>query len=47
MVRQLMKHALPPGSPPTPVRNTMLYILRYEPATGRLMVVGREELELG
>ncbi|HYZ41580.1 MAG TPA: histidine phosphatase family protein, partial [Stellaceae bacterium] len=25
MVRQLMKRALPPGSPPAPVRNTTLY----------------------
>ena len=47
MVRQLMKHALPPGSPPAPARNTTLYVLRYEPATERLMVVEREELELG
>jgi hypothetical protein len=46
MVRQLMKHALPPGSPPPPVRNTTLYVLQYEPATDRLMVVEREELEL-
>jgi hypothetical protein len=41
-----MKHALPPGSLPAPVRNTTLYVLRYEPATDRLMVVEREELEL-
>jgi broad specificity phosphatase PhoE len=46
MVRQLMKHALPPGSLPAPVRNTTLYVLRYEPATDRLMVVEREELKL-
>jgi broad specificity phosphatase PhoE len=38
MVRQLMKHALPPGSPPAPARNTVLYVLRYEPAEDRLMV---------
>lgn len=36
MVRQLMKHALPPGSPPATARNTVLYILDYEPETGRL-----------
>src|SRR5215472_3325119 len=30
MVRQLMKHALPPGSPPAKTRNTVLYILKYE-----------------
>jgi hypothetical protein len=47
MVRQLMKHALPPGSPPAPVRNTTLYVLRYKPANNRLTVVEREELELG
>jgi probable phosphoglycerate mutase len=47
MVRQLMKHALPPGSPPAPVRNTTLYVLRYQPAADRLIVVEREELELG
>jgi len=46
MVRQLMKHALPPGSAPAPVRNTTLYVLRYQRATDRLMVVEREELEL-
>jgi 2,3-bisphosphoglycerate-dependent phosphoglycerate mutase len=43
MVRQLMKHALPPGSPPAPARNTVLYVLRYEPAADHLMVVEREE----
>jgi broad specificity phosphatase PhoE len=47
MVRQLMKHALPPGSPPAAVRNTTLYVLRYAPATDRLMVVERENLDLG
>ena len=47
MVRQLMKHALPPGSPPAAVRNTTLYVLRYEPATDRLMVVEKENLDLG
>ena len=36
MVRQLMKHALPPGSPPAKTRNTVLYILKYEPAGDRL-----------
>jgi broad specificity phosphatase PhoE len=39
MVRQLMKHALPPGSPPARTRNTVLYILRYEPAGDRLAIV--------
>jgi probable phosphoglycerate mutase len=46
MVRQLMKHALPPGSAPAPVRNTTLYVLRYQRATDRLMVLEREELKL-
>jgi probable phosphoglycerate mutase len=44
MVRQLMKHALPAGTH-AGVRNTALYVLRYEPAGERLMVVEREELE--
>jgi broad specificity phosphatase PhoE len=47
MVRQLMKHALPPGSPPAQVRNTTLFVVRYEPASDRLIVVEKEELELG
>jgi len=47
MVRQLMKHALPPGSPPARTRNTVLYILNYEPAMERLVVVEEEGLHLG
>jgi len=47
MVRQLMRHALPAGSPPVQARNTVLFVLRYEPAADRLMVVEREELGLG
>jgi broad specificity phosphatase PhoE len=39
MVRQLMKHALPPGSPPAKTRNTILYMLRYEPVAERLAVI--------
>ena len=39
MVRQLMKHALPPGSPPARTRNTVLYMLRYEPSGERLAVI--------
>jgi 2,3-bisphosphoglycerate-dependent phosphoglycerate mutase len=39
MVRQLMKHALPPGSPPAKTRNTVLYMLRYEPVGERLAVI--------
>jgi 2,3-bisphosphoglycerate-dependent phosphoglycerate mutase len=45
MVRQLLKHALPPDSPPAPVRNTTLFVLRYDPAANRLMMVEREELD--
>jgi broad specificity phosphatase PhoE len=36
MVRQLMKHASAPGSPPAKTRNTVLYILRYEVGSDRL-----------
>lgn len=39
MVRQLMKHALPPGSPPAKTRNTVLYILRYEPVADRFLIL--------
>src|SRR5215467_5336885 len=42
MVRQLMKHALPPGSPPARTRNTLLYILRYEPAGDHLAILDEE-----
>ncbi|HEY1260655.1 MAG TPA: histidine phosphatase family protein [Stellaceae bacterium] len=45
MVRQLMKHALPPGSLPVKTRNTVLYILFYEPGLDRLIPV--EQAELG
>ena len=44
MVRQLMKHALPPGSQPARTRNTALYFLGYEPAVGRLAVIEEEAL---
>ena len=36
MLRQLMKHAMPAGSPPAPARNAALFILKYEPAVERL-----------
>jgi len=39
MVRQLMKHALPPGSPPAKTRNAVLYILRYEPVADRFVIL--------
>jgi len=44
MVRQLMKHALPPGSPPARTRNTVLYILRYQAAAERLAVLTEEQI---
>jgi broad specificity phosphatase PhoE len=44
MVRQLMKHALPPGSPPAKTRNTVLYILRYELVADRLAVLTEEQI---
>jgi 2,3-bisphosphoglycerate-dependent phosphoglycerate mutase len=44
MVRQLMKHALPAGSPPATARNTVLYVLEYAPATDRLAVAGADEI---
>ena len=43
MVRQLMKHALPPGSPPARTRNTVLYILQYEVGADRLAVLTEEQ----
>ena len=39
MLRQLMKHARPPGSPPAPTRNTALFVLRYDPVDERLILV--------
>ncbi len=46
MIRQLMRHALPPGSAPAPARNTVLYVLRYDPADDRLAVIEREAFEV-
>jgi 2,3-bisphosphoglycerate-dependent phosphoglycerate mutase len=43
MVRQLMKVALPPGSPPPTARNAVLYILEYEPAAGRLALADADD----
>lgn len=45
LVRQLMKHALPPGSLPVKTRNTVLYILHYEPAHDRLVPAEEVEIE--
>ena len=44
MIRQLMKHALPSGSPPATTRNTVLYILHYKPATDYLALAGDDKL---
>ena len=44
MVRQLMKHALPPGSPPARMRNTVLYMLQYQVVSDRLAVVTEEQI---
>ena len=41
MVRQLMKHALP-SETHAGIRNAALYVLRYEPSDGHLIVVERE-----
>lgn len=45
MVRQLMKYALPPGSSPALARNTVLFVLYYEPAADRLVPVAENEVE--
>ena len=48
MVRQLMKHALPPGSPPARTHNTVLYILQYQAVADRLAVLtGRTDQLIG
>jgi probable phosphoglycerate mutase len=44
MIRQLMKHALPPGSPPATAQNAVLYILRYEPVTDRLALAADDKI---
>jgi 2,3-bisphosphoglycerate-dependent phosphoglycerate mutase len=36
MVRQLVKHSLPPGSVPVRAPNTALFVFSYDPASGRL-----------
>jgi probable phosphoglycerate mutase len=45
LIRQLMKHALPPGSPPAPTRNTVLYVLSYDSTSDRLVPLKEEEIE--
>jgi precorrin-2/cobalt-factor-2 C20-methyltransferase len=44
MIRQLMKHALPPGSPPAAARNTVLYVLHYEPTADRLALAAGDAI---
>lgn len=39
ILRQLVKHALPPGGIPVRARNTALFVLEYEPAADRLALV--------
>jgi probable phosphoglycerate mutase len=39
ILRQLVKHALPPGGTPVRARNTALFVLEYEPAADRLALV--------
>lgn len=39
MLRQLVRHALPPGAPPVRAHNTALFILAYEPAADHLAVI--------
>ncbi len=45
MVRQLVKHALPPGSTPVRAPNTALFVLHYEPAADRLVSIDENEIE--
>jgi hypothetical protein len=44
MVRQLMKHVLPPGSPLARTRNTVLYVLQYQAVADRLAVLTEEQI---
>jgi 2,3-bisphosphoglycerate-dependent phosphoglycerate mutase len=39
LVRQLIKHALPPGATPVRARNTALFILDYHSAADRLTLI--------
>jgi 2,3-bisphosphoglycerate-dependent phosphoglycerate mutase len=42
MVRQLVKHALPPDSPLVRARNAVLFVLAYEPSADRLAVLNAD-----
>ncbi len=44
MVRQLVKHSLPPASTPVRAPNTALFVLHYEPALDRLVPVAENEV---
>jgi 2,3-bisphosphoglycerate-dependent phosphoglycerate mutase len=44
MVRQLVRHALPPGSPPVRAANTALFVLHYEPLEDRLSIAAEDQL---
>lgn len=44
MLRQLVRHALPPGSPSARAPNTALFIMHYDPASDRLAIVAEDEL---
>jgi probable phosphoglycerate mutase len=43
MLRQLVKHALPPGAAPVRAPNAALFILHYEPADDRLVLAAEDE----
>lgn len=45
MVRQLVKHSLPPGSTPARAPNTALFVLLYEPAADCLVPIDESEVE--
>jgi probable phosphoglycerate mutase len=44
MVRQLVKHSLPPASTPIRAPNTALFVLHYEPAADRLIPIDENEI---
>jgi 2,3-bisphosphoglycerate-dependent phosphoglycerate mutase len=45
MLRQLVRHALPPDSPPVRAPNAALFVLYYEPAADRLIPIAENESE--
>jgi 2,3-bisphosphoglycerate-dependent phosphoglycerate mutase len=45
MLRQLVRHALPPDSPPVRAPNAALFVLHYEPAADRLIPIAEDESE--